>query len=237
MVLYPAIDILGGKCVRLSQGRYNDVTVYSDNPIDVALKFQEYGADYIHIVDLDAARGGSDNRKLIINIANQLDIPVQTGGGIRTLDDIKCILQSRVERVIIGTAAVKNPDVVKEAVSIYGPRIAVGIDAKDGMVAVEGWEEISSISALELAARMESFGVRTIIYTDIATDGMLSGPNTEAIRQMVAKTNMEVIASGGVSSINDLLELKKAGAAGTIIGKAIYTGAIDLKEALERINK
>lgn len=235
MILYPAIDILGGKCVRLSQGRYSDVTVYSDNPKDVASKFQEDGAEFIHIVDLDAARGGKGNRQLIIDIASQLNIPVQTGGGIRTIDDINYILQSKVERVIIGTAAVKNPEVVKEAVALYGSRIAVGIDAKDGMVAVEGWEEVSSINAVELAEKMESFGVRTIIYTDIATDGMLSGPNTEAMSEMVNKTNMEVIASGGVSKLEDLLELKKTGVSGAIVGKAIYAGAIDLKEALEKI--
>ncbi|NLM75108.1 MAG: 1-(5-phosphoribosyl)-5-[(5-phosphoribosylamino)methylideneamino]imidazole-4-carboxamide isomerase [Clostridiaceae bacterium] len=228
MIIYPAIDIRGGKCVRLQQGRYDKMTVFSDDPKSIALKFQNSGAKYLHIVDLDAARGENDNRKLIIDIARSLKIPVQTGGGIRSLDDIEYVLSSGVQRVIIGTAAVRNPDMVSEAVRLYGSRVAVGIDAKDGLVAIEGWEKVSEYNAVNFAKKMRDLGVKTIIYTDIATDGMLSGPNIKAMSEMVKETNLDVIASGGVSKIEDLFELKKVGVSGAIVGKAIYTGDIDL---------
>ena len=228
MIIYPAIDMRGGKCVRLQQGRYDKMTVFSDDPKSIALKFQNSGAKYLHIVDLDAARGENDNRKLIIDIARSLKIPVQTGGGIRSLDDIEYVLSSGVQRVIIGTAAVRNPDMVSEAVRLYGSRVAVGIDAKDGLVAIEGWEKVSEYNAVNFAKKMRDLGVKTIIYTDIATDGMLSGPNIKAMSEMVKETNLDVIASGGVSKIEDLFELKKVGVSGAIVGKAIYTGDIDL---------
>lgn len=235
MIIYPAIDIRNGKCVRLTQGRYDDMTVFSDEPVNTAIKFQEAGALWLHVVDLDGARGDANNRGLIIKIASKLNIPVQTGGGIRTLDDIKELLESGIARVILGTAAVKNPELVAKAVSLYNDRIAAGIDAKDGYVAIEGWEKVSRIKALDLAKTMEEAGVKTIIYTDIATDGMLSGPNLNAMAEMVEKVNVEVIASGGVSKVEDLLALKEAGVHGVIVGKALYTGSVDLKEALERL--
>ena len=232
MILYPAIDIRGGQCVRLTQGRYDDMTVFSQDPLKMAQNFQNDGAQYIHVVDLDGARGETGNRELIGKIAKSLDIPMQTGGGIRTISDIETVLESGVARVILGTSAVKNPELVKEAVIKYGSRIAVGIDAKDGYVAIEGWEKTSSFKAVEFAKKMESLGVKTIIYTDIATDGMLSGPNLVAMEEMVNAVGMDVIASGGVSSVLDLIHLKNIGVHGAIAGKAIYTGAVDVKQAL-----
>lgn len=232
MIIYPAIDIRGGKCVRLLQGNYNEMTVFSDDPLSMALKFQQDGAKYVHIVDLDGARGESTNRKLISAIAKALMIPVQTGGGIRTMEDIDELLNCGITRVILGTSAVKNPELVKNAVLKYGSRVAVGIDAKDGYVAIEGWEKTSEFLAVEFAQKMELLGVKSIIYTDIATDGMLSGPNLGAMGEMLSSVGMEVIASGGVSKTDDLFELKRIGVHGAIVGKAIYTGAIDLRTAL-----
>ncbi|NLE26243.1 MAG: 1-(5-phosphoribosyl)-5-[(5-phosphoribosylamino)methylideneamino]imidazole-4-carboxamide isomerase [Clostridiaceae bacterium] len=235
MIIYPAIDIRGGKCVRLTQGRYDDITIFSDDPVNMALQFQKAGAKYLHVVDLDGARGDTDNREIISRIAKELNIPVQTGGGIRTMADIDDVLGSGISRVILGTSAVKNPEIVSEAVKKYQNRIAVGIDAKDGFVAIEGWEKTSGVKAVEHAKNMEALGVQTIIYTDIATDGMLSGPNLLAMAEMVKKVDMEVIASGGVSSLKDIRHLKEVGVAGVIVGKAIYTGDVDLKKALELI--
>ncbi|NLB78507.1 MAG: 1-(5-phosphoribosyl)-5-[(5-phosphoribosylamino)methylideneamino]imidazole-4-carboxamide isomerase [Clostridiaceae bacterium] len=233
MIIYPAIDIRGGKCVRLTQGRYDDITIFSDDPVNMALQFQNAGAKYLHVVDLDGARGDTDNRGIISRIAKELSIPVQTGGGIRTMADIEAVLEFGISRVILGTTAVKNPEMVNEAVKKYGSHIAVGIDAKDGFVAIEGWEKTSAVKAVEHAKNMESMGVQTIIYTDIATDGMLSGPNLFAMSEMIKKVNMEVIASGGVSSLKDIRHLNEIGAAVVIVGKAIYTGDVDLKKALE----
>ncbi len=235
MIIYPAIDIRGGKCVRLTQGRYDDITIFSDDPVNMALQFQKAGAKYLHVVDLDGARGDNDNREIIRRIAKELSIPVQTGGGIRTMADIEAVLEFGISRVILGTSAVRNPEIVSEAVKKYKNRIAVGIDAKNGFVAIEGWEKTSGIKAVEHAKNMEALGVQTIIYTDIATDGMLSGPNMLAMSEMVKKVKMEVIASGGVSSLKDIRHLKEVGVAGVIVGKAIYTGDVDLKKALELI--
>ncbi len=235
MILYPAIDIRGGKCVRLTQGRYEDMTVFADDPLSIAQQFEEDGARYIHVVDLDGARGEATNRALIAHMAQRLKIPLQTGGGIRSLQDIDAVIESGVSRVILGTSAVKNPELVSKAVLKYGRKIAVGIDAKDGYAAIEGWETTSALRATELAKKMVSLGVNTIIYTDIATDGMLSGPNLAAMEEMLKTVPIEIIASGGVSSIQDLLALKKVGAHGAIVGKAIYTGALNLKDALQQI--
>ncbi len=237
MILYPAIDIRGGKCVRLTQGRYEEMTVFSDDPADIALKFQKDGAQYIHVVDLDGARGESSNRELISRMAKMIVIPVQTGGGIRTLKDIETVLESGVSRVILGTSAVQNPELVAQAVLRYKSRIAVGIDARDGYVAIEGWEKTSDFKAVEFARKMESLGVKTIIYTDIATDGMLTGPNLSAMEEMLGHVGLEVIASGGVSSIEDLASLREIGVQGAIVGKALYTGAIDLKNALRTLGR
>lgn len=238
MRIYPAIDIKNGKCVRLRQGNFDDMTVYNDNPVEVAKEWIKNGASYIHLVDLDGAREGSGvNSYIIKEIANLSDVPVQTGGGIRTIEDIENKLALGVRRVILGTVAVKNPEIVKEAVEKFGDAIAVGIDAKNGMVAVSGWEEVSEVSAVDLCVKMRDYGVKTIIYTDISKDGMMSGPNIDATKEIVDATGIDIIASGGVSGMNDLENVDKINAHGAIIGKALYTGAINLKEAVDRFER
>ncbi|MDK2798605.1 MAG: phosphoribosylformimino-5-aminoimidazole carboxamide ribotide isomerase [Clostridiales bacterium] len=234
MTIYPAIDIKQGKCVRLVQGKFSDMTVYSDSPVQMAKKWERLGAKYIHLVDLDGARTGqSINSGIIKEIAKSVTVPVQLGGGIRSLETIKDMLDHGVARVILGTSAVQNPLLLKEAVAKYKEKIVVGIDAKDGKVAIEGWEKVSSFSAVHFANTMQEIGVKTIIYTDISRDGMLKGPNIDAIRVMVESCTIDVIASGGVSSINDIEQLKQTGVEGVIIGKALYTENVDLKDALE----
>lgn len=234
MRIYPAIDIIDGKCVRLVQGDYSKKTTFSDSPLDVAKKWRSMGGEFIHLVDLDGAKSGdTPNFELVTQIAKALDIPVEIGGGIRNMKTVDKYLQNGVFRVIIGTAAVRNPEFVREAVEKYDDRIVVGIDAKDGMAAISGWEDVSEAPALELAKQMQDYGVKSVIYTDIATDGMLGGPNIEAMREMKNNVDIEIIASGGVSSIDDVRRLKETGVEGAIIGKALYTGDIDLKLAIE----
>lgn len=234
MRIYPAIDIIDGACVRLVRGDYDKVTTFSDDPCEVAVRWQNEGGEFIHIVDLDGARSGTmPNAELICKIANTLDVPIEVGGGIRNMDCVDGYLENGVERVIIGTSALNDPDFVKTAVEKYGDRIVVGIDAKDGMVAVNGWEEVSRTSAIELAKEMKSIGVKTIIYTDIATDGMLMGPNVDAMREMAETVDIDVVASGGVASADDVRRLKDTGVEGVIIGKALYTDNLSLKDALE----
>lgn len=234
MRIYPAIDIINGACVRLVRGDYDKVTTFADDPCEVALRWQREGGEFIHIVDLDGARSGMmPNADLIRRIARSLDVPVEVGGGIRNMDCVEKYLESGVERVIIGTSALNDPEFVRRAVEKYGDKIAVGIDAKDGMVAVNGWEEVSRTSAIELAKDMQSIGVKSIIYTDIATDGMLMGPNVDAMKEMSDAVDMDVVASGGVSSTEDLEKLKATGVEGAIIGKALYTGNVTLVDAIE----
>lgn len=238
MIIYPAIDIKDGKCVRLRQGSFKEVTVYFENPLDAARKWKDAGAKYLHVVDLDGARSGSPkNLGIVSGIVKQLGLKVQLGGGIRTLQSIETVLGMGVSRVILGTAAVKDPELVEKAVERFGECIAVGIDARNGRVATDGWEDASGYSAIELAGQMERIGVKTVIYTDIEKDGMLEGPNFEAIRSMKEATGLEVIASGGVAGIHDIVRLKETGADGVIAGKALYTGALDLAEALEAVGK
>ncbi len=233
MRLYPAIDMIDGQCVRLVQGDYSQKTTFSEDPLAVALRWQEQGGELIHLVDLDGARNGEmPNFDTVCRIAKELDIPVEIGGGIRDMRAVSQYLEHGVHRVILGTAAIKSPEFVKEAVREYGKRIVVGIDAKDGMVAISGWEEVSRISALSLAKQMEEIGVSTLIYTDIATDGMLKGPNLSAMQEMAEYVPIDVVASGGVSSLNDLEQLKKTGVEGAIVGKALYTGHIKLTDAV-----
>ena len=233
MIIYPSIDIKDGRCVRLLQGRFDDETVFG-SPVEMAKKWASMGARWLHTVDLDGARSGkSENRRIVSEIAAVTGLPVQLGGGIRTMKDIEEVLGLGIQRVILGTAAVNNPQLVREALQKFPGRIAVGIDAKEGRVAVEGWEKVSSHTAIDFAKTMEQLGCKVIIYTDIATDGMLQGPNLDAMGEMIRSVGMEVIASGGVSSTQDLINLKNIGAAGAITGKAIYTGAINLEEALK----
>lgn len=234
MIIYPAIDIKDGKCVRLSQGKFDDVTVYSDSPAEIARSFAAAGATWIHVVDLDGAKEGvRKNAKVIQSIVAE-NVPVQLGGGIRNMAAIESALALGVSRVIIGTAATENPEFIKNAVRMYGDKIVIGIDAKDGMAATHGWEKVSSVSALDLAKSMTDLGVKTIIYTDIATDGMLNGPNIEATAQMADEIAADIIASGGVSCMEDIISLSRTGVSGAIVGKAIYAGKIDLNELLSK---
>ena len=234
MIIYPAVDVKDGRCVRLVQGEFDKVTVYSDDPVEMALKWESMGAQYLHVVDLDGARTGrSCNIPIISEMAVKIGIPVQLGGGIRTIENIETILCKGIHRVILGTSAVKDPDLVKQALKNFGDSIVVGIDAKDGMVAIEGWAKTSKFTAIGFARKMEELGAKTIIYTDIARDGMLSGPNLKVMEEMANAVNVEVIASGGVSDINDIKDLRKVGVRGVIVGKALYTGDLDLKEAIE----
>lgn len=236
MKLFPAIDIKNGQCVRLRQGQFHDVEVYSHIPAHIAESFEEQGASYIHIVDLDGALAGhSVNEDVIREIVSKVSIPVQVGGGIRTIKDIENKLSLGVDRVIIGTKAVENPQFVKEAITRFGAeRIVVGIDAKNGMVATDGWEKLSNFNAVQLALQMKELGVQTIVYTDIAKDGMLQGPNVEHTEKMVTATGLNIIASGGVSSMKDLADLNAIPVYGAIIGKAIYEKRIDLAEAVKK---
>ena len=237
MRIYPAIDIKDGKCVRLLRGNFDDMTVYGDDPVETAKKWESQGGEYIHVVDLDGAvKGHGANADIISRICSAVNVPVQTGGGIRTMEDIEAKLACGIARVIIGTKAVSDADFVREAVNRYGDRIVIGIDAKDGMAAVEGWEKTSDIPAVELGRKMAEIGVKTIVYTDIATDGTLAGPNTAAMREMadaVRALGTDVIASGGIGSIEHIVSLVPTGVEGVIVGRALYTGAADLAEAIK----
>lgn len=236
MQLYPAIDMKDGKCVRLKQGAFSDIKVYSDSPQKVAKYWQSQGATYLHLVDLDGALAGhSVNESVIRAIAETVSLPIQIGGGIRSEAAIRNMLEAGVTRVIIGTKAVENPEFIKDMVEQFtSERIVVGVDAKDGMVAIEGWEKVSSISVLDLCRQMKAYGVRHIVYTDISKDGMLSGPNVEYTKKLTDETDMDIIASGGVSSMEDLARLYETGIRGAIIGKALYEKRVDLKEAVSR---
>ena len=233
VLILPAIDLRNGKCVNLLQGRPEDETIFSNQPVTMAKQWQEEGAEYLHLVDLDGAfQGTAGNLPIVKEIANTVQIPTQLGGGIRTMERLNQILALGVSRAILGTAALKNPQLVEEASQKYGNRIAVGIDAKDGMVATEGWLNISRKSALAFAKEIEAHGIKTIIYTDIKSDGMLKGPNLEATQAVIETVQIDVIASGGITSIQDVAALKTCGAAGAIIGRALYTNAINLKDAI-----
>lgn len=234
MKLYPAIDIKNGQCVRLKQGQFEDILVYSNSPVGVAKKWEDSGASFIHLVDLDGALvGHSVNDDVIREIASTVKIPIQVGGGIRTIKDIEHKLNLGVTRVILGTKAVENPMFIKEVIHCFGAdKIVIGIDAKSGMVAIQGWEKLSNYNAVSLAIEMKEFGVKTIIYTDISKDGMLQGPNIEHTKEMVESTGLNIIASGGVSSVMDLEALNNINVEGAVIGKALYENHIDLKQAV-----
>lgn len=238
MEIIPSIDLREGRCVRLYQGDYQQETVFSDDPLDVALKWQSMGAPRLHIVDLDgAATGEIGNLDIIRNISAAMLIRVQLGGGIRRIETIEALLKSGVDRVILGTAAVEDPQLIVDACRLYQESIIVGIDARRGIIATRGWVEETSISAIELAEAMAKKGVRRFIYTDIERDGTLTEPNFAAISGFIDELRLPVIAAGGISSINHLKVLQKLGVEGAIIGKALYTGDIILKEALDIINQ
>ena len=238
MIIFPAIDIRGGKCVRLFKGDFKQETVFSDHPEDMARRWQSQGAEFLHLVDLDGALAGkSGNLPAVRDILSAIDIPAELGGGIRTMENIEEVLSLGICRVILGSVAVRNPALVKEACAEFGgDRVVVGIDAKDGIVAVDGWGVSGDMRAEELAKRMAEVGVATIIYTDISRDGTLSGVNVEATAELARGSGVKVIASGGVKSLEDIRRLKpyeKDGIEGVIVGKSIYTGSLDLGKAIE----
>ena len=237
MLIIPAIDIKGGKCVRLFQGKMNQETVYSDDPVSVAKRWEDEGAEFLHLVDLDGAVSGvPKNKEIIGNIIKAVKIPVEVGGGIRNIDSIKEYIFMGAQKVIIGTTALENPELVHEACKMHSDKIMVGIDAKNGQVAVRGWKDVTGTSASALAKKFEGMGVSGIIYTDISRDGTLSGPNIDSIKSFAESIDTPVIASGGVSNINDIkniMKLTKHGVTGVIVGKAIYSGTVNLREAIE----
>jgi phosphoribosylformimino-5-aminoimidazole carboxamide ribotide isomerase len=234
LTIYPAIDMRGGKCVRLLQGDYNQETIYGDSPFAMAESFAHDGAEWIHMVDLDGAKEGLRvNDRFVIEAAKKLNVKIQIGGGIRSEEDILHYLEKGVDRVIIGSIAVSKPDFALAMIKKYGVKIAVGIDAKNGYVATHGWLDTSATKAVELGKRFADAGAETFIFTDIATDGTLSGPNIDAVCEMAEVTGKNVIASGGVSSLADLKEIASRGISGAIVGKALYENRFTLKEALE----
>lgn len=235
MIVIPAIDLKDGKCVRLLQGRKEAVTVYSDNPALMAKQWAKMGAELLHVVDLDGAfTGDQKNFDKISAIRKAIDIPIEVGGGIRDINRIEQLISLGVDRVIIGTAAAKDPDMVKSASDKFPGRVLVGIDAKDGMVAIKGWVEVTEFGAIDFAKKMQDAGTAGIIYTDISRDGMLTGPNLGAMEAMVNALSIPVIASGGVSKINDVEDLMRIkNLWGVITGKALYEGTMDLKQAIE----
>jgi phosphoribosylformimino-5-aminoimidazole carboxamide ribotide isomerase len=236
LTIYPAIDMRGGNCVRLLQGDYNQETVYGNSPFDMAKNFATDGVAWIHMVDLDGAKDGKRvNDRFVIEAAQKLNVKIQIGGGIRSEEDIVHYLENGVDRVIIGSIAVSKPEFAIEMIKKYGAKIAVGIDAKNGYVATHGWLDTSEQKAVDLGKRFAEAGVETFIFTDIATDGTLAGPNLAAVCEMAAVTGKNVIASGGVSSLADLKAIAKNGISGAIVGKALYENRFSLKEALELV--
>ena len=234
MLIFPAIDLYGGKAVRLYKGDYAQMTVYSENPMEVARDFEAAGAKWIHMVDLEGARDGTTpNLSVVADIAKNTSLNVEIGGGIRSMETVKAYVDAGVSRVILGTAAVKDPDFLKAALATYGEKIAVGVDIKDGKVAIKGWLETAEDDAMTFCEKMQKLGVKTIISTDISKDGAMQGANHGLYREMAERFDMQIVASGGVSSMEDVTRLRALDIYAAIIGKAYYTGAISLKEAIE----
>lgn len=234
MIIFPAIDLYEGKAVRLYKGDYNEMTVYSENPSEIAVDFKKCGATHIHIVDLEGAKNGTTpNFDTVLKIKKNSGLFCEIGGGIRDIETIEKYLASGIDRVILGTAAVTSDGFVEKAVELYSDKIAVGIDIKDGFVAIKGWTEKSEYTAYDFCEKMQKIGVKTLICTDISKDGAMQGTNHDLYNELSERYNMQITASGGVSSIDDVKKLLEKGLYGAIIGKAYYTGAIDLKEAIE----
>ena len=235
MEVIPAIDLRGGLCVRLYQGDYRKETVYSADPVKVAIEWQQAGAPRLHIVDLDGARTGqSANISTVMSIASTVEIPLQVGGGIRSMEEAERLLEAGIERVVLGTAAVRDSGLVRQLCQhAGGERIVVAVDAQDGRVAIEGWQEHTSVDALELILQMADLGARRFLYTDISRDGTLTEPNFQAIGQMVKEVRLPILASGGVSSVNHVRRLARLGVEGAILGKALYTGDLGLSDAIQ----
>lgn len=234
MIIFPAVDIMSGKPVRLYKGEFSTAEQVADNPLETAKAFENAGAEWIHTVDLDGSvQKKRVNSETFLSIARETSLNVEVGGGIRTLGDIEYYITNGISRVILGSAALKNPSLVKRAVKEFGNRIAVGIDAKFGYAAAEGWTESSDVYFTELAEKMESFGVETIVFTDISKDGTLSGPNIKQLAEINNAVSCNIIASGGITDINDIISLKNEGLYGAICGRSIYNGTLDLREAIE----
>lgn len=234
MIIFPAMDLRDGKCVRLYQGDFSTTSIVGESPLETAMGFKAKGAEFFHMVDLDGAlKGNVQNLDTVSKILKETKIPVQLGGGIRTLDTIDTLLSIGVARVILGTAALNNPGLVKVAVKKYGEKIAVGIDAREGFVAAVGWLQVSKVNYIDFGKQMESIGVKTIIFTDISKDGTLTGPNFEQTLKLNETVSCDIIASGGMKDLEDLKILKKENLYGAIVGKSIYSGTIDLAEAIE----
>ena len=234
MIIYPAIDLYGGKAVRLYKGDYRNMTVYSENPIEIARDFEAAGATHIHMVDLEGARDGTTpNLSIVRQVTQETGLFVEIGGGIRSMETVESYFSAGVDRVILGTAAVNDPEFLREAVEAYGPKIAVGADVKDGFIAIKGWLEQSALTLDAFLEQMEALGIRNVICTDISRDGAMRGTNLELYRELSAKYKMDITASGGVSTMEDVKALRAMDLHGAIIGKAYYTGAVDLKEAIE----
>ena len=234
MIIIPAIDLKDGKCVRLYQGKMSSAQVVAKDVVETALSFKDAGAEYLHMVDLDGAvEGKMRNLDQVLRVINEVKLPVEVGGGIRDIGAIELLIESKVSQVILGTAALNDFNMLKEAVKKYGYKIAVGIDAKDGLVAVDGWVNVSKIDYIEFAKRIEDVGVKTIIFTDISRDGTLKGANLKQLSEIESNVSCNIIASGGVKNIEDVKNIKNVGVYGAIIGKAIYSGDIFLQDAIE----
>ena len=234
MIIFPAIDLYDKKAVRLFKGDYNQMTVYSENPLEVAKGFKAAGAEYIHMVDLEGAKDGTTpNFDIVASVAKESGLKVEIGGGIRSEETVKKYIDAGVMRVILGTAALNDRQFLESVCKKYGDKIAVGADLKDGQVAVKGWLETSNVSGMDFLAQMESLGVKTVICTDISRDGAMRGTNRELYRELSEKFSMDIVASGGVSTLDDIKALREMNLYGAIVGKAIYTGDIDLSEAIE----
>lgn len=238
MIIFPAIDIKDGACVRLVKGDYATAHKVAEDPLATARRFEEAGAQWIHMVDLDGAKDAAlVNKAIFLQVARETGLQVEVGGGIRSMEAVDFYLSNGIARVILGSAAVKNPAFAREAVAKYGDRIAIGIDARDGMVAAEGWLDTSDVYFTDLAVEMEKIGVKTIIFTDISRDGTLTGPNLAQLAEINEAVSCDIVASGGVAGIGDIIALRDAGMYGAIAGKALYTGALELSEALAEAEK
>ena len=237
MIILPAIDIKNGKVVRLKQGDFNQETVYSDNPLEIAKQFEKDKAKWLHIVDLDGASLEKNrNIEIIKEIRENTSLSIQTGGGIRSKEDVKKLIDLGIDRVIIGTLAVKNPELLKKIVNKFGSeKILISIDARDGKVATSGWQEESELKVIDFAKKLEQMGIKYILYTDIKRDGMLSGPDVEGLKELKESTSLNIIASGGISSLKDIEKLNELNFYGVITGQALYTNQFDLKEAIEKV--
>ena len=233
MIIFPAIDIKDGRCVRLTQGKFDQVSIYNDNPAEVARLWESMGAQYIHLVDLDGARDGSPaSRAMVKSVIDAVGIPVQVGGGIRSLERADQLIELGARRIILGTAAVNDRELTQAVAERYPGRTAVSVDAVNGMAAVNGWAKVSDTDVLDICAFMQEIGINTLIYTDILMDGMLKGPNFGEYERLMRETSLDIIASGGVTTKEDVTRLAKMGIYGAIVGKALYDEKIDLKEAI-----